>query len=118
MGKPMILVCDDEKGVRESFNLILRKDYQLKFATNAIEAVDAIGEKQPDLLIMDIKMPKIDGIYALREIKKIHPKLKVIILTGYRSIEIAKEATKLGAVDYILKPFDIKHVLATIKKAL
>jgi len=116
--KHTILICDDEDSVRASLAVVLRKDYSLKFAKNAMEAIDAIRENAPDLVILDIKMPKIDGLYALKEIKKIAPGLGVIMLSGYRSIEVARAATKRGAADYIIKPLNPEHILSSVKRVL
>ncbi|NQT07186.1 MAG: response regulator [Candidatus Omnitrophica bacterium] len=116
--KKRVLICDDEEGVRESLNLILEKDYDVAFATNGDEAVKYIKNNPTDLIILDIKMPKTNGIEALREIKKERPNIGVVIATGYQSAEIAEETIKLGASDYITKPFDRKNVLEIIKNCL
>lgn len=113
-----ILVCDDEEGIRESLKLILEKDYEVIFAENGDMAVQKMKSGPPDLVILDIKMPRRDGLDTLREIKKINPSQKVVIATGYRSVDTANEAVKLGATDYIIKPFDRKQVLSVAKKNL
>lgn len=118
MSKKRILVCDDEEGVRESLNLILERDYDVSFAANGIEAIEHVSKNVTDLLILDIKMPKMDGIETLKQIKKIKPKLKVIVATGYKSVETAAEAVKHGASDYIVKPFESKQVLEAIAKQI
>ena len=113
-----ILVCDDEEGVRESLKLILEKEYDVIFAANGGEAVQKMKTLPVDLVILDIKMPRKDGLETLRELKKIKPSAKVIIATGYRSVDTAQEASRLGATDYITKPFDRNSILATAKKYL
>ena len=115
MAKKKILICDDEEGVRESLNLILENDYDVAFATNGDEALNYMKKIPVDLLILDIKMPKVNGLEVLRSIKHEKPDLNVIIATGYQSAEIAEETIKLGASDYITKPFDREIVLKTIK---
>ena len=109
--KPTILICDDEEGVRESFKLILETDYQLKFAKNGLEALEFLKSSAPDAMLLDIKMPKMNGIETLKQIKKLKPKLPVIVVTGYQSVETAQEALRNGASDYIPKPFESKHIL-------
>ena len=116
--KPTILICDDEEGIRESFKLILDEDYHLRFATNGPEALELLKSFTPDLMMLDIKMPKMHGMEILKQVKKLKPKLPVIIVTGYQSVEMAQEALKLGAADYIPKPFETKEILKAVQNAL
>ena len=116
--KPTILICDDEEGVRESFKLILEDLYSLRFAHNGLEALESLKSFTPDLLLLDIKMPKTHGMEILRQIKKSKPKLPIIIVTGYQSVEMAQEAIKNGAADYIPKPFESKQILKAVAAAL
>lgn len=111
-----ILVCDDEEGIRESLKLILEKDYDLTFAQNGDEAVLAMKDSPADIAILDIKMPKKDGLETLKELKKVNPSSKIIIATGYKSVDIAQEALNLGASDYIVKPFDREKIKKVIQK--
>lgn len=113
-----ILICDDEEGIRESFKLILEDHYRLEFAVNGLEALDKLKTLSPDLLLLDVKMPKLHGLEILKKIKQIRPTLPVIIVTGYQSIEMAQEALKAGAADYIPKPFDTAQILKAVKHAL
>ena len=112
--KHTILICDDEEGIRESFKLILDEQYHLKFATNGMEALEILKKTSPDLMMLDIKMPKMHGMEILKQIKKLKPKLPVIIVTGYQSVEMAQEALRNGAADYIPKPFESKHILKIV----
>ena len=112
--KPTILVCDDEEGIRESFKLILEESYNLRFAHNGVQALETLKSFTPDLMLLDIKMPKIHGMEILKQIKALKPKLPVIIVTGYQSVETAQEALRTGASDYIPKPFDSKQILKAI----
>ena len=116
--KPTILICDDEEGIRESFKLILDGQYQLKFAMNGLEALESLKTFTPDLMLLDIKMPKMHGMEILKQVKNLKPSLPVIIVTGYQSVEMAQEALKHGAADYIPKPFESKNILSSIKSAL
>ena len=106
-----ILICDDEKGVRESLNLILEEDYDVEFAENGNEALEKVRSGHYDGILLDIKMPSKDGLETLEEIKKISPGVKVIIVTGYQSVETALKAVNLGATDYLTKPFESSKVL-------
>lgn len=114
--KKRILVCDDEEGIRESLKLILEKDYDLEFAQNGDEALEKAKAVPIDITILDIKMPKKDGLETLKELKKMNPSSSVIIATGYKSVDIAEEAMKLGASDYIVKPFDRDKIARIVKK--
>ena len=112
--RPTILVCDDEEGVRESFKLILEDYYNLRFALNGLEAIESLKSFTPALMLLDIKMPKTHGMDILKQIKKSNPKLPIIIVTGYQSVEMAQEALRNGASDYIPKPFDSKQILKAV----
>jgi len=111
-----ILICDDEEGIRESLKLILEKDYDLEFAQNGDEAIKSVQSSPADLIILDIKMPKKDGLETLKELKRINPSSKVIIATGYKSVDIAQEAMNLGASDYVVKPFDRDKIRKVVQK--
>ena len=116
--KPVILVCDDEEGIRESFKLILGDLYDLRFSHNGIEAIEMLKSFSPDLMLLDIKMPKLHGMEILKQIKKAKPSLPVVIVTGYQSVEMAQEALKNGASDYIPKPFESKHILKVVGQTI
>jgi len=118
MSKPKILICDDSEGVRESLKLVLEDEYQLIFACDGMEAIEAVKNQRPDLVLLDIKMPKLNGIEALKEIQQLDNKPKVLFITGYQYTDVAKDAIQLGAIDYIIKPFESCEVKETVKKLL
>jgi len=103
---PQILVIDDEIGPRESLRMLLKPDYQVHTADCVEAGMKLLKEKQPDTIVMDIRMPGMSGVDGLRKIREIDPHLSVIMLTGFGALETAKEALRLGANDYISKPFD------------
>jgi signal transduction histidine kinase len=103
---PHVLVIDDEIGPRESLRMLLKPNYQVHTADCVEAGLKLLKEKQPDTIVMDIRMPGINGIEGLRKIREIDPHLSVIMLTGFGALETAKEALRLGANDYISKPFD------------
>jgi DNA-binding NtrC family response regulator len=119
MAKKHILICDDEMGVRESLNLILKDIYSLSFCNNGQECIELLGRGEKfDLLLLDIKMPKISGLEILNKIKQKKPDLKIIMITGYRCAETAQEAINSGASDYIIKPFSSKDILKSVERII
>lgn len=113
-----VLICDDEEGVRESLRLVLSEEnlYDLDFCNSASEAMGIIKKSPPNILLIDIKMPRLDGIKALQQIKAIDKALPIIMVTGYDSMEMAKEALDKGASDYIVKPFDSDRIKKAVKR--
>lgn len=114
-----ILVVDDEPNVRSSIEEMLDEHgYDVLTAASADEAFSQLKAEQPDLTICDIQMPGMSGLDAFRVMRKTHPKMPVIIMTGFGTTQTAIEATKLGAFDYQLKPFDPDEMLQTVERAL
>src|SRR2546423_2691485 len=103
---PQVLVIDDEMGPRESLRMLWKPNYQVHTADNVEAGLQLLQEKQPDAVISDIRMPGTSGIEGLRKIREIDPHVAVIMLTGFGALETAQEALRLGANDYINKPFD------------
>jgi signal transduction histidine kinase len=113
---PQILVIDDEMGPRESLRMLLKPNYQVHTADCVETGLKLLKEKQPDTIVMDIRMPGISGIEGLRQIREIDPHLSVIMLTGFGALETAKEALRLGANDYLAKPFDAHEMRQVINR--
>lgn len=114
-----ILVVDDERNVLSGFEEVLGPEgHEVITSLRAQAALECIEAEEFDLVILDIRMPGMSGLDALKQIKQRHPKLPVIIMTGEGTMETAVEATKRGAFDYHLKPFEPAEMLQTIEKAL
>jgi DNA-binding NtrC family response regulator len=114
-----ILVVDDEPKVLGLFERILSKErYTLLTVNNGKEALELVRRKRPDLIILDLKMPDMNGIETLRRINRLSENTEVIIITGYGSMETVRAAMRLGVYDYITKPFDINYIKALVKDAL
>lgn len=115
-----IMIVDDEEGVRESLKLVLGDHYDLLVCENGDAALELLKTASPEVgvVMMDIKMPKKSGLETLEELHKKYPKIKVIIVTGYKSVETAHEAVRLGASGYIVKPFKSDEILSTVGKNL
>jgi two-component system response regulator HydG len=117
--KTRILVVDDEISHRKMIEAVLAKEgYEIDQADNGQAAIDAIEERFYDLVIMDIRMPRVGGIDALKEIKQISPAIPIIIMTAYASVGSAVDALKSGAYDYLTKPLDIEELKLLVAKAL
>ena len=114
-----LLIVDDERIVRDSLGKWFHEEgYKIGTAESASEALTRLAERRWDLALVDIKMPGTDGIELLSRVREIDPELVVIMITGYASVETAVQALKLGAYDYITKPFDPDDIAHTVRKAL
>ncbi len=112
-----ILVVDDEEIVRESLSGWLEKDgHTIGTAANGLAALQALEEKPWSILLVDLKMPGIDGLEVLRRVKEKHPETAILIMTAYATVDTAVKAMKLGAFDYIVKPFDPEEVSLIVEK--
>ena len=114
-----ILVVDDDPQLRQSFEkLLIEEGHEVWTAATGEAALAVVKDRLPDLVIMDVRMPGMSGFETFQAMHKIEPRLPVIIMTAYGTTETAIEATKLGAFDYVLKPFDIPDILNLIGQAL
>ncbi len=114
-----ILVVDDQKTVCYSLQRFLQSEgYDVHTATSGEDALSVLNDANPDLVIMDVRMPEMDGLEVLRRIKESHPKVQVIMMTAFSTTEKAIEAIKLGAYDYLTKPFDNDELLIRAKNAI
>ncbi|OPY14843.1 MAG: Transcriptional regulatory protein ZraR [Syntrophus sp. PtaU1.Bin005] len=114
-----ILVVDDDKGMREFLDIMLtREGYDVRCASNAAEALTSCRKRSYDLILTDLKMPRMDGLEFLKAVKEISPESLVILITAYASGETAVRAMKEGAYDYIEKNFNIEEFTSTIRNAL
>ena len=117
-GRETILICDDDHGVREAYKLILSDHYQLKLVATGDEALKLLKRQPIKAMILDLKMPELDGLEVLRRVRRVSPSTNVIISTGYRSVETAQEAARMGCHNYLIKPFNPQDVLAAVSRAL
>ena len=114
-----ILIIDDDDQLRKSFQKLLSEEgYTAEGAASGEAGLEIIKEGIPDLVIVDIRLPGMNGLETFQAVHRVEPKLPVIIMTAYGTTETAIEATKMGAFDYILKPFEIPNMLVVIKQAL
>lgn len=119
MTQEKILVVDDELFVRELLQEFLSNEgYQVFLAESGEKAVNLVKTNPVEIALIDLKMPGMDGISTLKEIRKIAPNTIAIILTGYPTIETSIEALRSGAYDYVVKPFKLNDLKNTIEKAI
>ncbi len=119
MSPKRILLVDDEVAFTRSLSrLLLVRGYEVRAVDNGKEALRALGEAPFDAVVLDLKMPGMDGITTLEEIRQLGLFTQTIILTGHGTAETAETARKMGAHDFLTKPFDLNELLASIESAL
>lgn len=117
--KAKILIVDDEERLTTTMCKLLRiHGYDAHTAGSGQEAIARIGEESWDIMILDMKMPEMSGVQVLSEVRKLDSRVEVIVLTGYASLDTAQEVMKLGAYDYLLKPYRQDDLLEKIENAL
>src|ERR1700756_2634529 len=118
MTRPVVLVVDDDPGVRESFRLILEDHYDVVDVPDGPGALDVVRTSAIDLVLLDIRLPGMDGIEVLERIKALDEGIEVILVTAVKTVRTAVAAMKLGAFDYLTKPFDEDEMLSLVRRAL
>ena len=113
-----ILVVDDEPGVIDSLKMVLKKDYRLLWASNGREALNLFHRNQVHLILLDITLPDLDGLTLLKRFREVEATLPIIMLTAKQTVKSAVEAMKLGASDYLTKPFDVDELRIILDRAI
>jgi DNA-binding NtrC family response regulator len=117
--KKKILVVDDEESLRTVLSTELASEgYDVGTAADGDDAITEMGKKSFDLVLLDIKMPRMNGFEVLKHVKDKHPRTKVIMLTGFADLKNAIESKKLGAEDFVSKPYDLVDLLTTIERVM
>ena len=117
--QPRVLVIYDEKGLRDMLTYVLsRHGYGVVVAATGEVALEKLGRQDFDVALCDVMMPGIDGIEVLRRAKELSPRTAVIMVTGHPTMEAAAEAARLGAFDYISKPYDLDRIFLLLNRAL
>lgn len=119
MLKTTVMLVDDEVGFVDAMaKRLSKRDLEIKTAFSGPEALEKLSaDSKVDIVILDVKMPIMDGIETLREIKRAHPLVEVIMLTGHATVETGIEGMKLGAFDYLVKPCDLEHLMVKVQQA-
>jgi DNA-binding NtrC family response regulator len=119
MADPGILIVDDEKNIRLTTSQALASlGYEISTAVNGDDALKQLAEKEFRLILLDLRMPGVDGMDVLRQVVKLRPDIRVIIVSAHGTIENAVEAMKLGAVDFVQKPFAPKEIREIVREVL
>jgi DNA-binding NtrC family response regulator len=119
MAKKNIVVVDDEIEICKMLSIFFTQEgYNVTYFTDPEEALNAVMKKSPDLILLDIKMPKMDGIELCEKIKKKDKSIRIIIITAYGDVKRAVESMRSGASDLIEKPMDLKSLLKAVKECL
>ncbi len=113
----LLLVDDEEEFVKALAERLKMRDLESDMVYDGEQALSFVEDKEPDVMVLDLKMPGIDGIEVLERVKKAYPKIEVIILTGHGTEKDEERAKRLGAFDYLEKPVDIDTLVARLKKA-
>jgi len=114
-----ILIVDDQYGIRILLNEVFQKEgYETYQAANGVQALDIVQKHSPHLVLLDMKIPGMDGIEILKRIKAINPEIRVIIMTAYGELDMIQETKELGAIMHFAKPFDIDEIREAVKKHL
>jgi two-component system response regulator HydG len=116
--KKSILIVDDDIAHRTMMRILLDWNYEIFEADDGSTAIDSLADKSFDLIIMDLRMPKVSGLEALDAIRSLKPAIPVVMMTAYWSDQIADQARKKGAFDYLPKPFDYDRLMRTIERAI
>ncbi|MGG4200064.1 response regulator [Peribacillus frigoritolerans] len=114
-----ILIVDDQFGIRILLNEVLHKEgYETFQAANGIQALEVLNNHSPDLVLLDMKIPGMDGIEILKRMKVVDPDIRVIIMTAYVELDMIQEAKDLGAMTHFAKPFDIDDIRKAVREYL
>ena len=117
INKPRILVVDDESAMRESLkDWLMEDDYEVGLAASGQEAIEMAGAHKWDVVLLDLKMPGMDGLETLKRLKEVHQEAEIIMMTAFATVDTAVQAMKEGAFDYLVKPFDPDEVELIIKR--
>lgn len=114
-----VLIVDDEESIRKALQGILEDEgYHVALAPDGVDALESVQKDLPDLVLLDIWMPRLDGMETLQRLKELQPDLPVVMISGHGTIETAVKSTKLGAFDFIEKPLSLEKVLVTVQNAI
>lgn len=113
------MIVDDQFGIRTLLNEVLQKEgYEIYQAANGLQALKLTDQHDPDLVLLDMKIPGMDGLEILKKMKESNPDIRVIIMTAYGELDLIEQTKKLGALAHFSKPFDIEEIRSAVRKYL
>src|SRR5262245_42696960 len=116
---PKILVVDDQSDMRWLLSRLLQEQgFEVSTVNDGVQLLSRVQQEAPQVILLDLKMPRLDGLQALAQLKELVPEVPVIVITAYGDIPSAVQAMKLGAYDFLTKPFDNDELLYTVKRAV
>lgn len=119
VNRSKVLIVDDERDFLEALVARFRlRGFEAKGASDGQAALESLGKDSPEVVVLDLKMPGLDGLEVLRQIKRNHPKVEVVILTGHGSSEAGMEGVSLGAFAYLVKPVKLAELIGKVEEAL
>lgn len=113
-----LMIVDDEEGPRQALEMLFKDDYSIAQADSGFQAIKLAQEKTVDVAIVDLRMPRMSGIETLSQLKHRDPAMEVIVLTAYETLETAREALRLGACDYLNKPYELATIRESVERAM
>lgn len=117
MPKKKIMIIDDEAGICDILKKLFQSEgYEVIAVTDSEKAIDMIKKENPCCILLDIKMPKVSGMDILSKVREYDDKINIIMITGYGTLESAVESMRLGAFDYITKPFDMEYIKNLVER--
>lgn len=113
------MIVDDQFGIRTLLNEVLQKEgYEIYQAANGLQALKLTDQHDPDLVLLDMKIPGMDGLEILKKMKEKNPDIRVIIMTAYGELDLIEQTKKMGALAHFSKPFDIEEIRSAVRKYL
>jgi two-component system NtrC family response regulator len=116
--RPLVLVVDDDEAVREALAEVLQMDYEVVTAGGGVDALLLLRQRPVAAIVLDVMMPEMDGLATLQRIRQIDPRVAIVVVTAVDTARMARDALKLGAADYVTKPFRCDELRAAVKSAL
>ncbi len=117
--KKRIMVVDNEDNICDIYKKVLiHEGYDVESFLDGSTAIDSFSKKSFDIVITDLKMPKIDGFHVIKRVREMSPKTDIIVITGYATLDSVVTSIKLGAYDYLVKPFEISDLVGKVKKCI